>query len=318
MTNTHRLTEADVALIVRRRTAGDGFGRVAEYLGAHDDQVRKAYDAHLAHLELPPKVVQRHRLIKGPLALTILEIVREDPTVTFTDIGKKLEQHDPPFETIPHRTSIQRFLAREVWHPEEEPKGVPSAFDNRKKPEEYWDKIVWSGEVTVVASPEYKKLNVYVHCSHHFWEIPNDQQLQPGEFKVTFGLRSQRRFDIQKYFYLLQNCVISELKRLNHKYGGKFVLMQDNAGQHIANSNLAFIEKEKINFLEWSQHSPYLSPFENLWSVLKKRLCNGHIQFASRQVLIDAVHHEWKNIQPTVCEHVADSLPKHLKERMKR
>jgi hypothetical protein len=132
-----------------------------------------------------------------------------------------------------------------------------------------------------VASREYKKLKVYVHCSHHFWEIPNDQQLQPGEFKVTFWaaftkygtgplIPIEGRFDIQKYFYLLQNCVISELKRLNHKYGDRFVFIQDNAGQHIANSSLAFIEKEKINILEWSQQSPDLSPFENLWSVLKK------------------------------------------------
>jgi hypothetical protein len=134
MTNTHRLTEADVALIVRRRTAGDDFGRIAEYLGAHYAQVRKAYEAHLAHLELPPKVVLRDRLIKGPLALAFLGMVREDPNLTFTDIGKKLEQHDhPPCDTIPHRTSIQSFLAREGWHPEEEPKAVSSASDHRKK-----------------------------------------------------------------------------------------------------------------------------------------------------------------------------------------
>jgi hypothetical protein len=60
-------------------------------------------------LELPPKVIQKHPLIKGPIALAILKIVQEDPTLTFTNISKKLKQYDPPFETIPHTTTIMRY-----------------------------------------------------------------------------------------------------------------------------------------------------------------------------------------------------------------
>jgi hypothetical protein len=53
--------------------------------------------------------------------LAILKIVQEDPTLTFTDIGKKLKQHDPPFETIPHRTTIMRYLDIEGWNSKDAP-----------------------------------------------------------------------------------------------------------------------------------------------------------------------------------------------------
>jgi hypothetical protein len=126
-------------------------------------------------LELPPKAIQKHRLIKGPIALAILKIVQEDPTLTFTDIGTKLKQHDPPFETIPHRTSIQRYLAREGWHFKEAPKVVPISSNNRMKrlvfaekheeedDDDILDHVVWSDEVAVEACARNRKLKVLVH-----------------------------------------------------------------------------------------------------------------------------------------------------------
>jgi hypothetical protein len=133
MKNTHKLTDTDIATIVRRSTGGDTFSAIAKDLGANYDQINKAYESYLFHLELPPKVIQKHRPIKGPIALAILKIVEEDPTLTFTDIGKKLKLHDPPFETILHRTTIMRYSDIEGWHPKEAPKAVPISSNNRMK-----------------------------------------------------------------------------------------------------------------------------------------------------------------------------------------
>jgi hypothetical protein len=89
--NTHKLIDTDIATIVRRRTGGDTYSATAKDLGANYDQVNKAYEFYLFHLELPPKVIQKHRLIKVPVASAILKIVQEDTTLTFTDIGKKFK-----------------------------------------------------------------------------------------------------------------------------------------------------------------------------------------------------------------------------------
>jgi hypothetical protein len=133
MKNTHKLTDTDIATIVRRRTGGDTYSAIAKDLRANYDQVNKAYESYLVHLELPPTVIQKHRLIKCQIALAILKIVQEDPTLTFTDIGKKLKQYDPPFETIPHRTTIMRYLAREDWHSKDAPRVVTISSNNIMK-----------------------------------------------------------------------------------------------------------------------------------------------------------------------------------------
>ncbi|KAI3659464.1 hypothetical protein MP638_004526 [Amoeboaphelidium occidentale] len=269
----------------------------------------------MVHLQLPPKVVRRHRVIQGHMALAILDI-----------IANELKQHDPPFETIPHRTSIQRYLAREGWHPKEAPKLVPISANNRKKrlvfsekheddDLQFWDHVVWSDEVLV-------------HCTQKYWEIPINPQVQQGGFKVTFwGAFSkygigplvpiEGTLDKEKYIDLLDNYLVSEMKHLKQELGQGFVFMQDNARSPTAKKTLAFLRKEKDKVLEWPPRSPDLNPIENLWRIMKKRLYKDHTKFTSKQVLIDSVLHEWSKIQPIVCEHLVDSVPKRLKEVMK-
>jgi hypothetical protein len=65
MKNTHKLTDTDIATIVKRRTGGDIYSAIAKDLGANYDQVNKAYESYLFHLELSPKVIQKYWLIKG-------------------------------------------------------------------------------------------------------------------------------------------------------------------------------------------------------------------------------------------------------------
>jgi hypothetical protein len=65
MKNTHKLTDTDIATIVKRRTGGDTYSSIAKDLGSNYDQVNKAYESYLFHLELPLKVIQKHRLIRG-------------------------------------------------------------------------------------------------------------------------------------------------------------------------------------------------------------------------------------------------------------
>jgi hypothetical protein len=203
--------------------------------------------------------------------LAKLKIVHEDPTLTFTNIGKKLKQHDPPFETIPHGTSIQRYLAREGWHPKWTPKVVPISSNNRMKrlvfaenheeDDDFWDHVDWSDEVTVEACPRNRKLKLLVHCTQQYREIPFNPQVQQGGLKVTFWgaftkhgvgplIPVEGTVDKDKYIDFLDDYLLSELKRLNQKYGGRFVFMHDNARPHTAKKTLAFLRKEKIKILQ--------------------------------------------------------------------
>ncbi|KAI3655978.1 hypothetical protein MP638_006445 [Amoeboaphelidium occidentale] len=293
----------------------------------------------MVHLQLPPKVVRRHRVIQGYMALAILDIVKNNPFIQFQQIANELKHHDPPFETIPQRTSIQRYLAREGWHPKEAPKVVPVSANNRKERLVFSEKhedddlqlldhVVWSDEVTVEACPRNRKLKVLVHCTQKYWEIPINPQVQQGGFKVTFwgafskyGTGSivpiEGTLDKKKYIDLLDNYLVSEMKHLKQEHGQGFVFMQDNARPHTAKKTLAFLRKEKIKILEWPPQSPDLNPIENLWAIIKRRLYSNRNVFSAKQTWIDSVLHEWNSIETSVCEHLVDSTPKRLNEVMK-
>jgi hypothetical protein len=202
MTIRSRLTGTEKATIVRKRTAGVEYNEIAEGLSANEDQVRKAYDSYMLSLQLPPKVHKRHRVIKGHLALFILDIVKNDPYIEYTKVVDKLKRHEPKFEHVPDRTSIARCLLRAGWKSKEAPKRPLVSKVNRGKrllfAKNYEDEdvsfsehIIWSDEFTAEAFPQHHKLRVLVHCTQKYWEVPINPQVQQGGFKVTFGVASQ-------------------------------------------------------------------------------------------------------------------------------
>jgi hypothetical protein len=96
---------------------------------------------------------------------------------------------------------------------------------------------------------------VLVHCTQQYWKIPINPQVQQGGFKVTFWGAFTKHgtgplvpiagiLDKDKYIDLLDNYLLSELKRLNQKFGGRFLYMHDNARRHTAKKTLAFLRKE--------------------------------------------------------------------------
>jgi transposase len=107
------------------------------------------------------------------------------------------------------------------------------------------------------------------------------------------------------------------MKHLKQEHGQGFLYMQNNARPHTAKKTLAFLRKEKVKVLEWPPQSLGLSPIENLWGIIKRRLYSDRTMFSSKQALIDSVLHEWNSIETSVCEHLVDSMPKRLNEVMK-
>lgn len=78
----------------------------------------------------------------------------------------------------------------------------------------------------------------------------------------------------------------------DHSYKENLILQQDNAPQHASKKSQAFLQefcdKLDIDLIKWPPKSPDLSPIENFWALLKKRLrAEGH--FKTKDDLQDAV-----------------------------
>lgn len=74
------------------------------------------------------------------------------------------------------------------------------------------------------------------------------------------------------------------------------VLQQDNARPHTARITMAYLHQHDIDVLPWPPYSPDLSPIENLWDQLGRRVSRRTPPPRNRQELVAALHQEWQNI----------------------
>ena len=50
------------------------------------------------------------------------------------------------------------------------------------------------------------------------------------------------------------------------------VFQQDNAAIHKSKAPMKWLEEQNFELMDWPAKSPDLSPIENIWAILKKRL----------------------------------------------
>lgn len=122
--------------------------------------------------------------------------------------------------------------------------------------------------------------------------------------------------------FLADNGIIFEL---NEKFGVRgYVFQQDNAPAHCVHRDVL---ANFVELFDWPAHSPDLSPIEQIWAYIKKKLKGK--TFQTTDELFDALSREWQQIpndkvskyytsflpRCTVCAaHGGESLNHHWKE----
>ena len=70
-------------------------------------------------------------------------------------------------------------------------------------------------------------------------------------------------------------------------------------------------KKQKYSLLPWPAHSPDLSPIENIWADLKKRLEEKHPEIP-KAMLWDVIEEEWDKTSKDYCKNLFASMPERL------
>src|SRR4029434_10484147 len=96
-----------------------------------------------------------------------------------------------------------------------------------------------------------------------------------------------------------------------HPFQGRpCIFQQNNAKPHSAHISNAWLRKKSVCVLDWPACSPDLSPMENVWCILKCKMCQRRHRTLAH--LKTCLQEEWDKVTPETLHHLVSSVPIHL------
>ncbi len=102
-----------------------------------------------------------------------------------------------------------------------------------------------------------------------------------------------------------------------HLFQGRpCIFQQDNAKQHSAHITKSWLRRKRVRVLDWPACSPDLSPIENVWRILKRKMRQRRPRTVAH--LKTCLQEGWDKITPETLHHLVSSVPKSLLSVVKR
>ncbi len=90
----------------------------------------------------------------------------------------------------------------------------------------------------------------------------------------------------------------------------------DNARPHTASITTSWLRRRRIRVLKWPAFSPDLSPIENIWRIIKRKMRQRRPKTVEQ--LEACIRQEWDNIPIPKLEQLVSSVPRRLQTVIKR
>jgi len=116
------------------------------------------------------------------------------------------------------------------------------------------------------------------------------------------------------YIDILKNSMLPSKKEIFGRK--KCIFMHDNDPKHAAKATKAWLEKQKLEVMEWPPQSPDLNPIENLWEILNQHRDKSK-RMKNTTELWEDCQKTWATITPDLCMKLVESMPRRLAEVIK-
>lgn len=205
-----------------------------------------------------------------------------------------------------------------------------------------WEHIVWSDESPFHIWLSRKGQIVWIRTDKDDYKkrIESMAKHGGGGFQVwgcfhAHGVgplvRAQSKMDSHWYHGILTVHAMpfmANLIRSHHKKRKKhdpiWHYQHDNAPPHTAGLNNSYLQSKETQYngnfrvLEWPSSSPDLSPIENLWSIIKRKLKGYQTKPKNLDELWARVKNEWEKLPEETLLRLAQSMPKRVDEVIKK
>ena len=309
--------------------------KIASLLDVDRSTIIRLLEQYQATGDISPKTsTGRPRLFTLRDERELAWIVRRDPAIRPSTLRTALvstNSHIPTTRTIQntlHRQGLNAYRMRRkprLTRAQREAR-LEWALEYSKKPPNFWDTVIFSDETSIHVHEAMRGKFV--------WRFPGED-LEPGMVQETtkFGgsklqvwgcLTAQgigyacslpEGLDADTYVGILEEEL---MKTINLYFKGRsgVIFQQDGASTRTARVVKDHFKGQKYTVLPWPAHSPDLSPIENLWSDLKKRLVERHPEMTKKNIW-DVVNAEWENTPKEFCATLLQSMPNRLQAVIK-
>ncbi len=117
----------------------------------------------------------------------------------------------------------------------------------------------------------------------------------------------------ERYIQVLEQHMLPSRRRLFQ--GRPCIFQHDNARPHTASITTSWLRR-RIQVLKWPACSPDLSPIENIWRIIKRKMRQRRSKTVEQ--LEACIRQEWDNIPIPKLEQLVSSVPRRLQTVIKR
>ncbi len=107
----------------------------------------------------------------------------------------------------------------------------------------------------------------------------------------------------EKYIEILEHNMQPSRRHLFQ--GRPCIFQQDNAKPHSAHITKSWLRRKRVRVLDWPACSPDLSPIENVWRILKRKMRQRRPRTVAH--LKTCLQEEWDKITPETLHHLVFS-----------
>jgi transposase len=326
-------------VILQLREKGESYRSIAKVVDVHYSTVALIVKRSLETGAIIPKPIPgRPRSLTKREQRYVLRRVQAKPICSIPSLARELSEEWKKRVTTDKLRLILHSNGFKSYKPAKKPLMSISHMKARlafakkyaDKGPEFWRRVIFSDESSIRVFPTPSGLWVWRRPNERFAPrhfVPTVQK-GGGSFMVWGCLtakgigwlaRLKEGADSQLYVQILEDELEQTIQHYwsNKRAQRQVIFQHDGASIHSAKVVKDYLGRQRYEVLDWPAKSPDLSPIENLWADLKRRLQVRQEEIKDQKSLWEVVQDIWENTPAKTCLDLVDSMPRRLQAVIK-